>query len=472
VDEYVGPGERIPGSPPEAGAVRVVVPFIGGLLPVYVLDVYDGYRVEVIPDMSSKEIEDHIGWTAGVLSQICGQGVDRVLANHALFSPVIARRALQKHGVPYDVKIHGSAIEYVLAPNPQYMKYAVEGLKAAERVFAGSRHVKERILDVFSSFNEQLELDKRLFIVPPGMDPDTFTLTGDFNASRDRFLDRIEQKIHQNGSGRRKEEMPVPTGTILKEYHGKLVEASRSYDQRAVDADLLLRWPLLEENEPIIIYVGKFLAAKGVGELLVLAPTVLERIPEARFVFVGFGEYREHLEGIIRALETGEVELALACARAGSLVTEIDVKRVFRKLSAEELDRVTVTGALDHETLSDLLPLASLCIVPSKLAEAFGMVAVEAAAAGVVPICNYHSGMKDIVDGLVTTLPELRGALRIESSRFFEELPDKIQIALGFLYPEGFADHERRKEVGRKLRQFAVSQYSWEGIATRLLETR
>ncbi|MCK5572075.1 MAG: glycosyltransferase, partial [Bacteroidetes bacterium] len=315
VNEYVGPGERIPGSPPDEGTVRVVVPFIGGLLPVYVLDVYNGYRVEVIPDLSSREIEDHIEWTAGALSKICGQGVDRVLANHALFSPVIARRALQKHGVPYDVKIHGSAIEYVLAPHPQFMKYAVEGLKAAERMFAGSRHVKQRIRDLFGSANEQLELDRKLFIVPPGIDPDTFTLAGDFNASRDRFLEKIKQKIDQNGSGRRMEQTPVPTGTMPKEYHGKLVEASKSYDQRAVDADLLYRWPLLEENEPIIIYVGKFLAAKGVGELLVLAPTVLERVPEARFIFVGFGEYREHLEGIIRALETGELDLALACVR-------------------------------------------------------------------------------------------------------------------------------------------------------------
>ena len=102
-----------------------MVPDIDDLLPVYVYDKYEGYNVKVIPDCTDEEIERHINMTGAGLQQVLTQGVDRVLTNHALLSPVIAKRAIETcpEGVvrpPYDVKIHGSAITFVVKPHPQF----------------------------------------------------------------------------------------------------------------------------------------------------------------------------------------------------------------------------------------------------------------------------------------------------------------------------------------------------------------
>ncbi len=45
-----------------------------------------------------------------------------------------------------------------------------------------------------------------------------------------------------------------------------------------------------------------------------------------------------------------------------------------------------LTGRLDHEELAELLPACEALVVPSTFPEAFGMVAAEAAACGVLPV--------------------------------------------------------------------------------------
>jgi len=64
VDEYVGPGGKLPPQPPAPATIRVVVPDINKLLPVYVLDRYAGFQVKTIPAMTTEEIENHISMTA------------------------------------------------------------------------------------------------------------------------------------------------------------------------------------------------------------------------------------------------------------------------------------------------------------------------------------------------------------------------------------------------------------------------
>ncbi len=119
--------------------------------------------------------------------------------------------------------------------------------------------------------------------------------------------------------------------------------------------------------------------------------------------------------------------------------------------------------------LRELLPLASLTLVPSKWPEAFGMVAVEAMAAGVLPLCNYHAGLRDVVTEVRNSAPELADLMSVNRERFVEELPDKIEAALNYLYPNGFRDHRWCREVGKRLREISVKNFSWSGIARRLL---
>src|SRR5207302_7284131 len=83
----------------------------------------------------------------------------------------------------------------------------------------------------------------------------------------------------------------------------------------------------------------------------------------ARAVVVGFGDYRSTLE---------------AKAPSGTLFT----------------------GALEHRHLVHLLPLCDVAVVPSIFPEAFGMVAAEAAAAGVPPVVSAHSGLAEVAAGI------------------------------------------------------------------------
>lgn len=469
VDEFYTDLSKVPENKPDNGKLRVIVPPINNLLPVYVVDEYDGYEVKTVSNFTEEEIDEHIKLTGRAIKRIIPGGIDLLIANHAILSPVIAKRALEGTDIPYKVKIHGSAIEFQLVPYPFLMKYAVEGLSDAKEIIAGSAYIKKRLFNVFAEHKDDLKLTEKIKVVSPGTDPELFRLVSNWNKNNEDFIETIKRKILIDSSGRRAAEIDYPRNLKNGELHEWLVEKGNEYNQRAVDYDLPERFEPVSQEDFNIIYFGKFLETKGVGELLMLIPQMLEERKHMRFFFVGFGSYREHMEGIITAFKSGDKKLAKACAKAGNFITEVKIKTAFRKLKKKEMKKITVTGILDHEALSLLLPLMDLCVVPSKLAEAFGMVAVEAMSAGVLPIVNYHSGLTDIADNLIADFPKVEKLIHKERETFFEVLPDKIIDAYDFLYPHGIENREKRKNYGEKLREHAIKHYSWENIAEILL---
>ena len=64
-----------------------------------------------------------------------------------------------------------------------------------------------------------------------------------------------------------------------------------------------------------------------------------------------------------------------------------------------------LTGRLEHEELAPLLAASEAQIVPSTFPEAFGMVAVEAAACGALPIVADHSGLGEVRAILAGAVP-------------------------------------------------------------------
>ena len=69
------------------------------------------------------------------------------LANHLVMGPVILARGLRGE-VPYAVKIHGSALEYTVKPQPErFLGPAREGLAGASAVLVGSRHTAVSLWD-------------------------------------------------------------------------------------------------------------------------------------------------------------------------------------------------------------------------------------------------------------------------------------------------------------------------------------
>lgn len=93
------------------------------------------------------------------------------------------------------------------------------------------------------------------------------------------------------------------------------------------------------------------------------------------------------------------------------------------------------------------------------------MVTVESMAAGVLPLCNNHSGLADVLDLIEKEFPELVKVTRVKKEEFFPKLPQLIFDLLNFLETSELGVAGLKKKV----RQVSVDNFSWEKIAKRLI---
>jgi glycosyltransferase involved in cell wall biosynthesis len=225
----------------------------------------------------------------------------------------------------------------------------------------------------------------------------------------------------------------VPPGVDVEEFKpmpreqalaGLLAESARDgppKSEREPDEGNAERFErFFAEEAPTVVYVGKLSSEKGV-HLLLEALKVLE----ARSVVVGFGPAREELE----------------------------------RAAGKDL---LFTGALEHRHLAHLWPLATVSVMPSIFAEAFGMVAAEAAACGCPPLVARQSGMVDVAAGLEAEYPAEHRHLASFASGDARDLAEKLAAILAL------PDREWR-DLSAAARRAAVENWSWERIAALLL---
>ena len=152
-------------------------------------------------------------------------------------------------------------------------------------------------------------------------------------------------------------------------------------------------------------FIGKLIVSKGIDLLLAAWPLV----PDARLVVVGFGGFRDGLLELLDALAEGDRDAVRAIARAGReleggpraplrhLLAFLETADDDYWAAARDLrERVVLTGRLEHDELAPLLAACEALVFPSTFPEAYGMVAAEAAACGVLPISAGHSGAKEV----------------------------------------------------------------------------
>jgi len=97
--------------------------------------------------------------------------------------------------------------------------------------------------------------------------------------------------------------------------------------------------------------------------------------------------------------------------------------------------------------------------VPSTFPEAFGMVAAEAAASGVLPVCAEHSGLAEVTATLASEVPEVKDLIGLPlGPGAVAELAGKVNAWLAL-------DRDRRLEIGRNIAESADRNWSWEGVA-------
>ena len=218
--------------------VRVTAwkPDIARLLPVYVADRYEGVEARTYLEISDAEIEDYLARNVEAVRAICEvQPPDIALANHLVMGPVVLARALGD-SVPYAVKIHGSALEYVVKRDPdRFLPYAREGLAKARTVLVGSRHTAESLWEAM----QDDELPRRTRLGPPGVDVAQFRPMADAAARVAALADVLE---HEPPSA---------------------VESAFSRDAPAA-ADALR---MLRPEDRHVVFVGKLIVSKGVDLL-------------------------------------------------------------------------------------------------------------------------------------------------------------------------------------------------------------
>ncbi|HKG37218.1 MAG TPA: glycosyltransferase, partial [Solirubrobacterales bacterium] len=161
--------EALPGRERKAeGRISAYLPEIGGLLPVYVYDAYEGFDVKVYPDLTDEELDRYVESNVRAVADVAEPGVDAALANHLVMSPaVFARAGLER----YAVKVHGSDLSYTVRPNPErFVPPSREGLEQAGAALVGSRHTAE---DLWATVDLD-GLPDRTLLGPPGVDVRAF----------------------------------------------------------------------------------------------------------------------------------------------------------------------------------------------------------------------------------------------------------------------------------------------------------
>jgi glycosyltransferase involved in cell wall biosynthesis len=249
----------------ELGGARVVRPELPGrLLPVFVLDRYEGLEPVLLQDMSARERAGYVEANADALRGL--GGADLVFANHVLMGGAVGAAS----GLPYRVKAHGSELEYSLRGRPELEAAGRDALAGAEATIVGSRHIREVLEDVLGHVDGVVE-------VPPGVDIDEFVLQERGAALAELLAEaRRDPPNHGNANERLPDE-------------GNAERLAAFFDR----------------DEPTVVYFGKLIENKGVQLLLEAA-----RELQARAVVVGFGDYRARLEAQAdtRTLFTGPLE--------------------------------------------------------------------------------------------------------------------------------------------------------------------
>ncbi len=183
------------------------------------------------------------------------------------------------------------------------------------------------------------------------------------------------------------------------------------------------------EGKKIILYVGRLIPIKGVHHLLNVVPDIIQRHPDAVFVLVGGAFYGSN--------------------RLTDYV--IGLHKQGKRYPAH----VRFVPYTSYEKMADWYNIADIVVVPSFEKEAFGLVNVEAMAAGLPVVATNAGGIREVIVH--------------EKTGFLLE-PHSIEQDL-VLYLTELLDHPQVCRMqGENGRSRMLELFTWQATARRQLE--
>jgi glycosyltransferase involved in cell wall biosynthesis len=446
-------------SPPGVPPAALLRPSIGSILPVFVVDEYPGFEVKRFVDLTKVELEDYLRRNVEALrAAIAWHRTDLIVAGHVVPGAVVARRALSDgdgpgydRSPPFLAKVYGSDLEYAVRVQHRYLRLAAEGLAAARCVIGSTQEVLDRAAELVPSIRG------RTMPVPPGVD------TGRFHPRprAEAFLEAaaaldldpdVSRGRPSDVDGERDEALEREDEDTLNGLAGRYDQA---VPDRAAGATLRV---LARQAGRLIGYFGKLIPQKGVDQLLQAVALLGRR--DVHCLIVGFGTFREWLGALLAALDRGDPASAAWVAARGGFAMELSPEEI--RAARGIGSRIHFTGRLDHRYAPQALAAMDVLVVPSVLAEAFGMVAAEGAAAGAVPLVARHSGLAEVA-------ATLEAATKRPGMLSYAPGPGSVaRLAAGLATLLDLPEDERarlRLDVART----AATTWTWERSAEALL---
>lgn len=177
----------------------------------------------------------------------------------------------------------------------------------------------------------------------------------------------------------------------------------------------------LPQPGPVLLFLSRITAKKGLGPLVASLPPLLARWPNLKLVLAGADEGPGQ-----------ELRRQAAALGAG--------------------DALVFTGHLDRAAVGAAFAAADLFVLPSR-SENFGIAAVEAAG----------FGLPTLLSPQVAVAPELAAA---GAAALAEPTPDALAEHIATL----LADEGARRALAERGRSFVPERYGWPAAAARLAE--
>jgi glycosyltransferase involved in cell wall biosynthesis len=437
-------------SSPGGGRCVLLRPSIGRLLPVFVLDEYEGFEVKTFVDLTDEELRTYLERNVAALRAVAAwHRTETAFADHTVPGGPVAARALPPDS--FVVKTAGSDVEYALRPQDRYRALAAEGIRAARALVGPSDDVIARATQLTETRGATTRL------VTPGVDTERFR-PADRRASLQRAARRLASD--PDAPAGRPASLDGELERALAERDADALDAlAHRYDQRVPDPDAATRLrELAGRDRPLVAYFGKLIELKG-PHLALVGGALTERRPD--LLVVGFGLWREHVEALAAAVRSGDADALRWLGQVGVVPPETDVDAL--AAAGPIGGSISFTGRLDHRYAPEVLAAVDVLVVPSILDEAFGMVVAEGAAAGAVPLVADHSGLAEVAHALEADVG-LPGAFTFAAgpgaiARVAEGIDRLLEV-----------DPTERRDLGHRLASSVAARWSWARSAQELLE--